>query len=136
MAFLTPDIPTHVRWALGLALASVGTGLINSARHWPTAFATLAPGVAVVVMAIAMFMTALWLGLLYLVATRRNWARIIFIVSAFLAVPGAVLTVMTSSAADPVTAVVAIGQHGSHLCAGVLLLLPHSSRWFKTGPVR
>ena len=123
-----PDIPGTVRWALILAIASVAIGLGNTVREFPPSGASISPAM---LLGTALVMTGLWAGVVYLVATRRNWARWLFIVVAFLALPGAVLSLAALPGADAITAAVSFSQNGANIAAAVLLLLPDSSRWFR-----
>ena len=121
------DIPIIVRLVLILAVISIAIGLVNTIREFPTSATAVSPAMLI---GSALVMTGLWVGVIYLIACRRNWARWLFIVVAFLALPGAVFSFEALPGTDIITAGVSLSQHGANIVAAVLLLLPTSSRWF------
>lgn len=131
MKTFASDAPKSVRWAVWLAVASVAIGLINTIRLYPSSSATISPTILVLA---AVISTAFWAGLVYLFATGRNWARWIFVVIAFLAIPGALVSLSVYPLTDLPTAAISLSQQTANLIAAILLLLPVSTQWYRSAP--
>lgn len=118
--------PELVAFALGLLWLAIGSdvvhGLVNFYFYPPSPENTADVGQFAVYAGAA--------GLLFLIAKRRNWARLVYALTFF---PISILSVprlVSSLFRFPVPTVVGLLSVFAVVCGTVLLFLPVSSRWF------
>jgi len=82
-----------------------------------------------------MFITFFVLGIMwffiYMIGKGRNWARITFLVLFIIGIPFAILPLLQSLAANPISGLLGIGQTVIQVIALVFLFQKPSSAWFK-----
>ena len=118
--------PRTVQLAIGLSIAGLFVGLINTFRLWELQQARFGFFYTLAQVAIPII---IFLGLLALVARRRNWARILLVTLFFLSVPGYALTLYGRPWG--ITEFVQLTNGSCFLASGILLSMRQSRTWFR-----
>jgi len=123
-----PQPPTAVRAGALVALGAFCVACINTFRKFTVATSIVPTGVFASYLIVG---SAAWLCLLAAIYRGHNWARIVFIIAATLAVLSIPFGWRAASVLDHVTLAVNGTQTFANVVAAVLLMLPQSRRWFR-----
>lgn len=120
--------PDKVGTAVVLLYVTLGIGVLRSIMEASRLSAQASVG-------FVMFITSAVLGLMwffiYMIGKGRNWARITFLVLFIIGIPFAVLPLLQSLAANPLSGLLGIGQTVVQVIALVFLFQKPSSEWFR-----
>lgn len=120
--------PPSVSRGLLLLYASLGIALIRSAMEFPRLAQVSSLGFAVSVQVVVF---ATFVGLLFFIARRKNWARIVFLVIFILGVPLSVGPLLDSISGTPISGVLGLLQVALQVVALVLLFRSEAAAWFR-----
>ena len=124
-----PRTPPTVRRALWLIWLSLAMGVLRVILG----NAALIPGISILPLLMTMSISyVLKVGLVLLVAERKNWARIVFLVLFILAIPSSIARLV--AALDGVYGIVGVLQFSFQAAGAVMLFLRPSNDWFAGRP--
>jgi len=120
--------PANVGTAVKLLYITLGIGVVRSIMEASTTAKVASPGF---VMFITFFVLGIMWFFIYMIGKGRNWARITFLVLFIIGIPFAILPLLQSLAANPISGLLGIGQTVIQVIALVFLFQKPSSAWFK-----
>ncbi len=127
-----PAKPASVGRATTLLWASLGIGTLNALIYSDTlsALAGVTVGIMAIITIVSMAISA---GLVVMVDSRKNWARVTLLV---LGVPGALIWLLSPQVrivfqVIPFSGILSLAAYGSQVVALVLLFKPEANNWFR-----
>jgi hypothetical protein len=120
--------PAIVSNAVKLLYATLGIGVVRAVLDFPTLVQQTS--VIFVLFIWAVVFGVIWF-LIHKIGSRRNWARITFLVLFIVGVPFSVLPLLQSLSAAPVSGLIGILQMVGQVVALVMLFQGTSNAWFR-----
>ena len=120
--------PAIVSNAVKLLYATLGIGVVRAVLEFPTLVQQTS--VIFVLFIWAVVFGVIWF-LIHKIGSRRNWARITFLVLFIVGVPFSVLPLLQSLSAAPVSGLIGILQMAGQVVALVMLFQGTSNAWFR-----
>ena len=121
--------PAVVKFSVFLMYAVIAVGFLRTGmtigRHLDVRTPYMYLGSKTLVYVISAF-------LVYKISKGHNWARWTLMVILAIAIPLGVLPTIDSIEHSPLHAQLGFAQLGAFIVAAILLLLPHSSKWFRS----
>lgn len=123
-----PARPAAVSNAVKLLYATLGIGVLRAALE----FRTIAqPASVTFIFLIWVIVFGLMWFLIYKIGSRRNWARITFLVLFVVGIPFSILPLLRSLSATPLSGLVGIAQMIGQIIALAMLFQRSSTAWFR-----
>ena len=120
--------PAIVSNAVKLLYATLGIGVVRAVLEFPTLVQQTS--VIFVLFIWAVVFGVIWF-LIHKIGSRRNWARITFLVLFIVGVPFSVLPLLQSLSAASVSGLIGILQMVGQVVALVMLFQGTSNAWFR-----
>ncbi|RJX30007.1 MAG: hypothetical protein C4525_13265 [Desulfarculus sp.] len=118
--------PAKIKTAATLLYISLALGLLRGFWEWPAN-----KELSLLVYLIVAVVLAVLVLFIYLIGRGVNWARIVMLVLFLIGLPFAVLDLPHKLTAQPVPALVEMGQVAAQVVAFVLLFARDANAWFR-----